>query len=468
MTMWSILETFIKGQKKTSKHKPVDTVSWALSVANHTLETKSRGKYFLFKKGQQPVGVYVFPHMFGCQIQDSDFSIAGAFKYAEDIQDALWRRPYRAIVTVRKNPLRLEILRPEPPAVLFENVQADKYANYWEKIKREPENTYSFNGVLFYSDREHFLSISLAKAEYSHMGFVGSTGSGKTVLMYDALLSLAMRNSPERLSIVLCDRKGDFLPLSSRGEFPVVSGLPHLACPVLTSLSDISKAVGMVAGTMDNRGEHKADNLHRRILLVIDEFSDTIASDPEILAHCQRIVQKGRGLGVHLWIGAQKMAGKIPPDFYQNLTTRFVGSTRGNRPEAIINGGEGSQAHKLPTGQGIFEFSNGGLLLGHPTPVVVRSMYIPNVERNAAKYVREIRDRWSGHPPHFSLREAWKRQEPTKPIEDPDFLQRVAYRLDEGPLIPPAVQRLHKELRGEEIDYREAKEILFKVQGAFA
>lgn len=458
--MWSILEALIKGQQKPKVKKPVDTVSWALSIANHTLTTKSKGKYFLFEPGHQPNGVYVFQHAFGCQILDDNAPISGATKYVPDIQNDLSRRGYQATVATRNNPLRLEILKPNPPAILFDS--------YWEKISKSTTNTFSFNGIVFYSDKSHFLSISLAKPEYSHVAYLGATGSGKTVLMYDALLSLAMRNSPETLSIILCDRKGDFLPLSNQGEFPIVSGLPHLACPVLTTLTDISKAVGMVASQMRQRSEHKEGSLQKRILLIVDEFSNTVADDPDVLEHCLRIVKEGRGLGVHLWIGAQKMAGKIPPDFYQNLTTRFVGSTRGNRPEAIINGGEGSQAHNLPTGQGIFEFSNGGLLLGHPTPVAVRSMYIPNVEKNAAKYVKEIRDRWAGSPPHYTIRDAWRRSVPTSPIEDPDFLKVVAFRLDEGPLRPPEVQRIHEELRGEEIDYREAKRILFKVQGAFA
>jgi len=452
--MWNVLESLIKGQKKVKK--PADTVSWALSIANYTLETKSKGKYFLFKKDRQPAGVYVFDHAFGCQILDCGVSIVGATKFVPDIQNELSKRGYKATVTTRDNPLRLEILKPKPPAILFDA--------YWEDIRKAQTNTFSFNGVLFYDSQSHFLSISLAKAEYAHCAYLGATGSGKTVLMYDALLSLAMRNSPEKLAIVLCDRKGDFVPLSDNGEVPVRSGLPHLACPVLTSMPDIARAVAMVAGELRRRSTHKS-GMEKRILLVVDEFSNTVADDPEILEDCLRIVREGRGLGVHLWIGAQKMAGKLPPDFYQNLTTRFVGSTRGNRPEAVINGGDGSQAHNLPTGQGIFEFSNGGLLLGHQTPVVVRSMYIPDTSKNSGRYVKEIRDRWSGHPPHYTIRSAWKRPEPTRPIEDGDFLNVVANRMDEGPLRPHHVQEIHRDLRGERIEPRVAKEILFFLNG---
>lgn len=438
-----ILAKALMGPKPQPKEKrEVDTVGWALGVADSVLRAKSKGKYWL----NDPAGRYIYPHAYGCAINDDGVAaISGVNKYAEDVQEALVRRGYKVQVTIRRNPVRLEIALPNPPALLF--------SDYWPKIKRAAVGDFSFNGAVYYREKPIWFAISLAKSQYAHGCFTGATRSGKTVLLYDALLSLTMRNSPENLSLVICDRKG---------ELPLLSGLPHLACEILTNMQHIGQAVRLVVNEMERRGKDKSGVQQNRLLLVIDEFSNTVSDDDEILQDCIKIVREGGGLGVHLWICSQKLAGSkdVPPEFYQNLNMRFIGSTAGNLAEARINGGEDSLAHKLPVGRGLFEFHNNDVLLGDKTPVTVRSMYIPDLSRDVPRYVKEIQERWEGKRPHWTTGGQMRRLG----SHDPKFIEIVAKRADEAPLRPVHVQEVHQELTGTELDYRKAVKVIEFVQ----
>lgn len=443
LAKWGLSKIVAKpvAKKNTAKLTPAQEI---LVAADAVLRRKSKDRFHL----DYPT-FFEHPHVFGCLIDSGNAKVAQAVAFSSDIQDTLSRCKYHGQVFIRLDPLRLEILKPEPKALLFEN--------YWPKIVASEQNAYKFNGVLFYKDtEEHLLGFSIAKTQYAHCGFFGATGSGKTVLLYNAILSLAMRNSPELVSIVLCDKTGQNLPL--------MNGLPHLATRTVVKIEDIETAIRLVYQELMRRGETQDRRIgEKKIVLVIDEFNNILDSIPDAIQWCTEIAREGRQRGVHLWVCGQKMAGSksMSPEFYQNLNARFVGSTGGNKIEAIINSGEGSMAHKLPTGQGIFEFRNGGSVLNIQTPVLVRSLYIEDkrVEIDIPKYVAQIRDRWGGSRPHFTMG-GWRREEGRKAVIEPTVKAVISMRKQEGPVRPADVVKIYQEWTGRDLNFTEARRLL--------
>ena len=59
---------------------------------------------------------------------------------------------------------------------------------------------------------------------------VGATGSGKSELLRNLVLGLAMTHSPEQLNLVLVDFKGG-------ATFAGMAGLPHVSA-VITNLAE--------------------------------------------------------------------------------------------------------------------------------------------------------------------------------------------------------------------------------------
>lgn len=432
------------GQQKTETVRVRKTrAQWALEIANAVLRAKSKDRFWLDLQT-----AYEHPHAFGALVEDDGRAkIAQVRSLEPDIQNALARKGYRTQVIVRMNPARVEILNPKPPTLYF--------ANYWERIKVASVNEFMFNGVLFYQDREHMLSMSIRKPEYAHAGFLGTTGSGKTTLLYDAVLSLCMRNSPEVLSVVLCDKTGRNLPL--------LNGLPHLACPTLVVPGDIETAVNLVYQEMIRRGSAQDRSLaDRRILLVVDEFVNSVQLAPDILNWATELGREGRGNGINLWISTQKMTSELPTAFNQNINCRFVGSLGGNEADARISSGPGSQAHRLPVGQGVFEFRNGGTVLGEETPVNVRALYIPDVERDVPAYVKDIQSRWKDTRPHFTMG-GWRsahRQERTVAGVQPNFFALLLARMEEKRLEAGDIVRTHHEWYGRPCTYHQAHQVL--------
>lgn len=437
-----------KRTKRTRSPQPTQTTEqWAVEIADRTLRAKSadakgRARFWVDKNS-----MFNHPHAFGAQIIDDDRTkISAAVPFANDIQNALARHEYLCQVSIRMNPPRVEILKPQAPALHF--------SDYWTRIKDGAVDEMCFNGPLFYQkNKEHMIAPSIAKPPYNHIVFTGATRSGKTVLSFACALSLAYRNSPEKLTIVLCDRKGLNLKL--------LNSLPHVAAACAVDELDINACVRMVWQEMRRRAltQNRAE-ASKHILLIMDEMDNTFSGDEEVAKMIMTIAKEGAEWGIHLWLIGQKLAGNIDTNLYQNLSTRFVGSTNGNRAEAIVNSGENSQAHKLPVGQGIFEFRNGGTLLGEETPVVIRAMYIPDPDRNVPTYVAEIRRRWQDKRPFWNMG-GWSPSAKPKSIykaTQPSLNAVLVNQVE--PIRTSTVVRVYRELTGRTLPYMRARQIL--------
>ncbi|MBB5642553.1 type VII secretion protein EccC [Cryobacterium roopkundense] len=157
---------------------------------------------------------------------------------------------------------------------------------------------------------------------------IGATGSGKSELLRTLILALSLSHGPEDVSMVLVDYKGG-------AAFAPFAGLPHVA-GIIDNLADdpqlTQRARVSIAGEVVRRQQllKDADNspsiTHYRelqatrpdlpalphLLIVIDEFGELLAAEPDFVDLLLTIGRIGRSIGVHLLLSSQRIeAGKL-------------------------------------------------------------------------------------------------------------------------------------------------------------
>ena len=150
--------------------------------------------------------------------------------------------------------------------------------------------------------------------EILHILMSGATGSGKSVLINDMIMSLIYQNTPEDLRLILIDPK--------RVEFIHYNNIPHLLCPVIYDVDKSVSALRWAMTEMDRR-IHILEDAHYRnidnynqsqpkiklphIVIFIDEFSDLMAQAAnEVEAAVVRVAQMCKAVGIHLIIATSR------------------------------------------------------------------------------------------------------------------------------------------------------------------
>ncbi|QYL15885.1 type VII secretion protein EccCb [Mycolicibacterium pallens] len=152
---------------------------------------------------------------------------------------------------------------------------------------------------------------------------VGATGSGKSELLRTIAAGMIARHSPDDLNLVLIDFKGG-------ATFLGLERLHHVSA-VITNLAD---AAPMVARAKDALGGeiHRRQQLLRRagnsvhraayqrqravdpslpplpaLFVIVDEFAELLAQQPDFAELFTMIGRVGRSLGVHLLLASQRL-----------------------------------------------------------------------------------------------------------------------------------------------------------------
>ncbi|MFX0537819.1 FtsK/SpoIIIE domain-containing protein [Ornithinimicrobium sp. Y1847] len=162
-----------------------------------------------------------------------------------------------------------------------------------------------------------------------HALVAGTTGSGKSELLRTLITSLALRNSPRQLCLLLIDYKGG-ASLAECDRLPHSSGLvtdldAHLGERVLISLRAELKRRERVladAGVRDLR-EYTGPDLPR-LVIVVDEFRVIAEEIPDFLDGMVRLAAVGRSLGLHLVLATQRPAGVVSADLRANVNLRIA------------------------------------------------------------------------------------------------------------------------------------------------
>lgn len=159
-----------------------------------------------------------------------------------------------------------------------------------------------------------------------HLLVAGTNGSGKSVFVNSAIMTLCMRARPDMLQIWLIDLKGGI-------ELTYYKDLPHVPeGRFIYELDQIAPALADLHEELDRRlnllkdKAHDIGELNRRasgrknklpyIVIVVDEFAEITMglkgnAKLEALTHLKRLLQKGRAAGIHFIAATQSPTKEV-------------------------------------------------------------------------------------------------------------------------------------------------------------
>lgn len=164
--------------------------------------------------------------------------------------------------------------------------------------------------------------------ETPHLVIAGATGTGKSTLAHNILISLAQKASPKDVRFLLCDTK--------MLEFTRYNKLPHLLIPPVTDSHKIINAILWVETEAKRRikkfqdegcrsiGDYndlmweKEDESIPHIVLVVDDIA-SVVRDNGALDAVKRIAQNGRAVGIHLILVTQSPSMKWLSEIIRDL-----------------------------------------------------------------------------------------------------------------------------------------------------
>ncbi|MEU7575341.1 type VII secretion protein EccCa [Micromonospora sp. NPDC049240] len=156
-----------------------------------------------------------------------------------------------------------------------------------------------------------------------HGMLIGATGSGKSELLRTIVLGLAMTHSSEILNFVLVDFKGG-------ATFLGLDRLPHTSA-VITNLADEAALVGRMREALHGELIRRQELLRQAggftsvleyeraraqgqpldalptLFVVVDEFSELLATHRDFIDTFVMIGRLGRSLAVHLLLASQRL-----------------------------------------------------------------------------------------------------------------------------------------------------------------
>ena len=255
-------------------------------------------------------------------------SLESLFQYSQHLESLKVRRSYGA--DLPPSLLMLDMLKVKSIVELRSKTLAN-----WQ-ASRQPDQADWLKvaiGALSGGDVRR-LKLS-ADADGVHGLIAGSTGSGKSELLMTMILSLAYAYDPSIVNFVLVDFKGG-------AAFEPFRNLPHVV-DIVTNLkgSAVERMFAAIMAEIHRREalnvatdskhivHYRKNNLHGlpygtsvtikgethktapypHLFVIIDEFAEMIAENPEYKAQLNSITRLGRALGITLILAAQRPTG---------------------------------------------------------------------------------------------------------------------------------------------------------------
>lgn len=231
-------------------------------------------------------------------------------------------------------------------------------------------------------------AIDLSGSSNPHVFVAGTTGSGKTNAIAQMVLSTCYLYSPAQLQLVMVDPKG----FDRNGvALPELDALPQLVTPTVTEPEKAVEALRWAVAEMDRR-KAEADYYAPRLLVVVDELADLMAvAGAEVEAALTRILQVGRGTGVHVIAATQKPTSAIVGSLVKaNFPARYVGKVTGKVDANVAADMPGCGAERS-AGRGDFVLVRSGEFTR------IQAYFVPKAD--GPQFAQAIRDRWQGVKP---------------------------------------------------------------------
>ena len=195
--------------------------------------------------------------------------------------------------------------------------------------------------------------IDIAKA--CHILISGMTGSGKSIVLHNLILSLLMKKNPVQMHLYIIDPKAtEFEYYKNLAACTVVSEV-NGAVDLLKNLCiemDRRYSVLAAAGCrdIDSYNQKFADSPMRRDIVFIDELSDLMSmGGKSVEGYIVRIAQKARACGIHLVIATQYPVAKVVTGLIKaNMPTKIclrVGTVTNSMVALDMAGGEKLMGH---------------------------------------------------------------------------------------------------------------------------
>ena len=180
-----------------------------------------------------------------------------------------------------------------------------------------------------------------ANGDGVHGMIAGTTGSGKSELLLSMIAAMAVEYDPRIVNFVLVDFKGG-------AAFEPFKKLPHCV-DIATNLmgNAVERIFIAIKAEMDRRAKLLADgrvgdlvDYRKRVIpklrpddplphtfphlfVIVDEFAEMIAQNPEYKAQFESITRLGRAFGVTLILATQRPAGAVTDQMRSNMKFRI-------------------------------------------------------------------------------------------------------------------------------------------------
>lgn len=169
------------------------------------------------------------------------------------------------------------------------------------------------------------------KAHGPHGLVAGTTGSGKSEILQSYVLSAATLFHPYEIGFVIIDFKGG-------GMVNQFKNLPHLI-GAITNIDgrEIDRSLKSIKAELLKRQslfaeanvnhidkyiklfkEHKVSVPLPHLVIIVDEFAELKAEQPEFMKELISAARIGRSLGIHLILATQKPAGQVNEQIWSN------------------------------------------------------------------------------------------------------------------------------------------------------
>lgn len=182
------------------------------------------------------------------------------------------------------------------------------------------------------NSKNEVISLDLHEKAHGPHGLVaGTTGSGKSELLQTYILSCALKFHPYEIGFVIIDFKGGGMANQFRN-------LPHLI-GTITNIDgkEIERSLKSIKAELVRRQElfaragvnqidkyvklykeHRLSEPLPHLIIIVDEFAELKAEQPEFMKELISTARIGRSLGVHLILATQKPAGQVNEQIWSN------------------------------------------------------------------------------------------------------------------------------------------------------